>query len=108
MKYEIAIGLHCVSTCILPCSMFHLQQLHTYMARCFAYIAANDRLYVKEQRFTKVGVVYRFTSVVRMLITKLAIVWEKLAGETLANLWSFATFANVSPHQSFPPYGICQ
>ena len=35
-------------------------------------------------------------------ITKLATEWEKLAGETLANLWSFA---NVSPHQSFPPYG---
>ena len=51
------------------------------------------------------GVAYYFTSVVRMLITKLAIVWEKLAGETLANLWSFAKFANVSPHQSFPPYG---
>ena len=26
----------------------------------------------------------------------------KPAGETLANLWSFTKFANVSPHQSFP------
>ena len=29
---------------------------------------------------------------------------EKLAGETLANLWSFAKFSNVFPHQIFPPY----
>ena len=29
-----------------------------------------------------------------------------LAGETLANLWSFTKFANVFPHQYFPLYSI--
>ena len=29
-----------------------------------------------------------------------------MAGDTLANLLPFAKLANISPHQSFPPYGI--